>query len=434
MLKTLALKNFRCFASTEKLHFALINVFIGSNNAGKSSFLSATELMLRSGEAGFGQDTPVQFALHPEYASFSSVLRKGWSRSEQKATEFVIDAEWSGSKTKKSIAWSTMTFNGDPQDDLTYVSKASYGRILNGKTRANPDIEIAAITSGKGTRGSRYKIETPKLNAGVFFLNSFPMFYLQHGETKMAPKLGKQVTAFQEMVFEHLERQSEVFVIRPYRPMPRRLYVLDDPSMSAEDRAVMSYLVKLWQGKDVDSRQRRDRIKEGLRTLKLATHLDITRPVRGATAAFQVRVSTGSKRELVTIADVGFGLSQVLPLLTRDASLTKGILVAYQPEVHLHPYAQSRLADIFSRSAARGNSIFVETHSQHLILRLQYLIANGDLKKDDVKVFCVEKDTKQSIIREMGFTENGKPTTPWPKGFLDTGLNLARELASARIT
>ena len=434
MLKSLALKNFRCFARTKKVHFASINVFIGANNAGKSSFLSGAELLLRSGEGGVVRDTPVRFALQPEYASFYSVLRKGWSRSEQKATNFVFEAEWSAKKSNVPIAWSRMTFKGDPQDDLTYVSNASYGRILNGKRRTKANIKIAVVTSGKGISGSRYTLVNPKFDSPVYFINHFPFISGLLHRTRMSRKVEGQIATFQELFFEKLERQFEVFVVRPYRPMPRPLYVLDDPSMSAEDRAVMSYLVKLWQGKDVESEQRRDRIREGLRTLKLATHLDITRPVRGATAAFQVRVSTGSKRELVTIADVGFGLSQVLPLLTRDASLTNGVLVAYQPEIHLHPYAQSRLADIFSLSAARGNSVFVETHSQYLILRLQYLIASGALEKADVKVFCVEKDAKQSIIRELEFSESGKPTTPWPRGFLDTGLDLARELASARNT
>ena len=230
MLKTLKIKNFRCFAETEKVRFAPINVFIGANNAGKSSFLSATELLLRSGEGGgFGEQTPVRFALQPEYASFSSVLRKGWSRSEQKATDFVFDAEWSGGKSDTAIAWSRMSFEGNAQDDLTYVSRATYGRILPGKTRRKTDLDIYASSPGGDSSGVRYATRKPIKSAGVFFLNGFPLVHYRERSSKKKSVADQTMSDFQDLVINKLQRTIEVFVIRPFRPIPRPLYVLDDP-------------------------------------------------------------------------------------------------------------------------------------------------------------------------------------------------------------
>ena len=80
----------------------------------------------------------------------------------------------------------------------------------------------------------------------------------------------------------------------------------------------------------------------------------------------------------------------------------------------------------------RGNRAYVETHSEHLVLRLQALIAGGEIAPERVRVFCVEHDGKKSNLSPMLFDARGVPRTPWPSGFLDTGLDLARNLAQRR--
>ena len=115
-----------------------------------------------------------------------------------------------------------------------------------------------------------------------------------------------------------------------------------------------------------------------------------------------------------------------------DARLANGFFIAYQPEVHLHPFAQSRLADIFAGSVGRGNQVFVETHSPDLILRLQFKIASGNLSPDDVRVFCFESKVGKSRVTPFKFDAKGSPSVPWPAGFLDTSLGLARQLTAER--
>jgi predicted ATPase len=75
----------------------------------------------------------------------------------------------------------------------------------------------------------------------------------------------------------------------------------------------------------------------------------------------------------VNFADTGFGLSQVLPLIVQGFFSTgpSDLLVAEQPEIHLNPKLQSTLGDLFCAVAKGGSSILIETHSEHLVLRLQ---------------------------------------------------------------
>lgn len=167
--------------------------------------------------------------------------------------------------------------------------------------------------------------------------------------------------------------------------------------------------------------------------MELARHIEVTSPMSRARSVVQVRVSTASRRQGGTLADVGFGLSQVLPLVAREASLDSGYLVSYQPEVHLHPFAQSRLADLFVRSVERGNLVFVETHSEYLVLRVQYLVAEGKIPANAVRVFCVEPKRDRSAVRPMAFDECGRPLTRWPDGFLDTAMKLAKEIVEKRV-
>ena len=224
-------------------------------------------------------------------------------------------------------------------------------------------------------------------------------------------------------------------IVNPYRPVPRSFYVLDDPNLGAEDRSFLTYLIRLWASKDSEDRKIRDRIESSLTKVGLTQYFDVAQvSKRIGPKVIEIRVAPTSSRQKVTIADAGFGLSQFLPLAVYDARLSSGTLIAYQPEVHLHPFAQSRLADIFVDSAKRGNQLFVETHSIDLILRLQTKIALGELDPSEVTVLCFENNNGKSAVSPMTFTDAGAPSKSWPKGFLDTSLGLARELTSARIS
>lgn len=139
------------------------------------------------------------------------------------------------------------------------------------------------------------------------------------------------------------------------------------------------------------------------------------------------------KETVVTHRDVGMGISQVLPVLVMAYGSRNKLLAMEQPEIHLHPALQAELADVFIESALgdRQNTFILETHSEHLILRLMRRIRGTYQCKEtgvppvtpvDVSVLYVEPDGTRSIVREMPLNELGELVKSWPGGFFEEGL------------
>jgi hypothetical protein len=135
----------------------------------------------------------------------------------------------------------------------------------------------------------------------------------------------------------------------------------------------------------------------------------------------------------VTHRDVGIGISQVLPVLVMAFGSQGKLLAMEQPEIHLHPALQAELGDVFIESALgpRQNTFILETHSEHLILRLMRRMRETYQGKStgvppvsprDVSVLYVEPDGARSIIREMPLNELGELVKSWPGGFFEEGL------------
>ena len=128
--------------------------------------------------------------------------------------------------------------------------------------------------------------------------------------------------------------------------------------------------------------------------------------------------------ELVNIADVGFGVSQVLPVLVALLVAGQGQLVYLeQPELHLHPRAQYALAKILAETAKRGVKLVVETHSALLLRQVQTLMAKGDLDPDLVKLHWFSRNPEDGTtsIRSADLDENGA-FGDWPEDFGDVEL------------
>lgn len=147
------------------------------------------------------------------------------------------------------------------------------------------------------------------------------------------------------------------------------------------------------------------------------------------------------------ILDVGFGISQVLPIVTQiirssfisekfvmGRKIDEETIYIEQPELHLHPAAQAELADLFVKCIMESNinkRIVLETHSEHLIRKLQVLIADkeNDFSNDMVKIYYVDKDEKGiANVEEMKILPNGKFEKKWPSGFFDKAHELSMEL------
>ena len=133
----------------------------------------------------------------------------------------------------------------------------------------------------------------------------------------------------------------------------------------------------------------------------------------------------GGARDMVNIADVGFGVSQTLPVLVALLAATRNqIVFVEQPELHLHPRAQVALADILIQAADQGVRLVIETHSSLLILALQAAIAEGRIAPDRVSLNWFTRDgTGQTHVAEAQIEADGS-YGDWPEDFAATDLDL----------
>lgn len=138
-------------------------------------------------------------------------------------------------------------------------------------------------------------------------------------------------------------------------------------------------------------------------------------------------------RERQNFADVGFGHSQVLPVLVGGLTTRRGgTFVVEQPEIHLHPGAQAELGDFFVELSEAGVQSIIETHSEHLVVRLLSQIAAGRLASTDFGLFFVAATSEGKTITPIEVDSLGRFLTKWPEGFFPERAAEAQRLAVAR--
>jgi predicted ATPase len=147
---------------------------------------------------------------------------------------------------------------------------------------------------------------------------------------------------------------------------------------------------------------------------------------------YEIRLQHPVSGEFENLADVGYGVSQILPVIVAGYnSNPQSIFMVEQPEIHLHPRAQAELGDFFLHLYESGVQSIIETHSEHLIMRLQRHVGAGLISPDHFVVNYVTADQYGKSIVELPVDEDGIFKTAWPAGFFDERLEEATELAKA---
>ena len=136
------------------------------------------------------------------------------------------------------------------------------------------------------------------------------------------------------------------------------------------------------------------------------------------------------------MTNVGVGISQVLPIVVMGLIAPyDAILLFEQPELHLHPFVQSRLSDFFISLSRIGKQVIAETHSEHIVHRLRFHIARGNARPDkDVGVYFFEHDKidRSTIVKPVHINSYGV-IEDWPKGFFDETTRQLDEILDAAI-
>ncbi|MCX5933927.1 MAG: DUF3696 domain-containing protein, partial [Pseudanabaena sp. LacPavin_0818_WC45_MAG_42_6] len=146
------------------------------------------------------------------------------------------------------------------------------------------------------------------------------------------------------------------------------------------------------------------------------------KPRRLLGGRFEIKVKVKGRSKWESLADVGFGISQFLPIIVADLQLRdNSTLIMSQPEIHLHPSVQANLGDYLVKQVKeRNKNYIVETHSEYLLNRMRLLIVKGEIQPEDVAVYYFENSIKDgSIAHRIEFTKDGQILNA-PKGFFET--------------
>lgn len=167
-------------------------------------------------------------------------------------------------------------------------------------------------------------------------------------------------------------------------------------------------------------------------------HIGLSRNIRAARLSeveidLQVgRTIDSGPNDTVSIADVGFGVSQTLPALVALRAADQGQLVYIEePEIHLHPRAQVKLADIFAAAAERGVRVIAETHSSLLLRALQTAIANGKLAPNLVRFHWFTRDAEGVTHISSATPDENGAFGDWPEDFGDVALQSEQDYLDA---
>lgn len=393
------LENFRCFRERQDVRLAPLTLLVGENSTGKTSFLA---LLRALWDVAFQEIVP-DFRQEPyDLGVFPDIAHKRGGRGGQ-ADSFEAGFEYAArSRGKASKASFQATFRerrGSPFPVTRSLSQA--GTWLeasvqdDGKCILNFSAQNGGVHTHESTRLSR---DDTRL---IPFFNLVMEVSRESvrggGETATENEIAAAETFARSFRLSGLRVPKErPFANAPVRSRPRRTYDPIRPIRDPEGEYIPTYLASEFHR----NRESWTSLKAELEEFGQASGLfdEMTVKPLGKTEGtpFQLQVrrfakrARGPERNLI---DVGYGVSQALPVLTellREEA--PAMFLLQQPEVHLHPKAQAALGSLFCDLAATGRQIVVETHSDYIIdrVRMDLRDQKSPLKPDDVSILYFE--------------------------------------------
>ncbi len=383
-----------------------LTILAGANSSGKSSIMQPLLLMKQTLEVTYDPGAlllngpNLQFTLAKQLFSHSS------SRSYNNSFTTQIEIE-----NNKAV---TNTFQ-KPQSQKIKIIEAIY-KIENEEVMLLPKMtheEIVGILPERLEK--HYKLVSrlfkDEFRWKVSRIRCFLDFYLD----------GRLNPRFFASPFEKHVRN--LIHIPGLRGNPERTYPITAVSnkFSGTFESYVASIVNHW--KKAGGRQLKD-LESNLEALGLTDKIE-ARQVNDVQIELRVSRLPGSDdaSDMVSIADVGLGVSQVLPVLVALLAAEPGQLVYLeQPEIHLHPRAQAALAEILADAANRGVRVVVETHSDLLLKRIQSLVAEDKISEDKVKLHWFRRgEDGVTRVSSADLTDAGAFGN-WPEDFGDVAL------------
>ena len=429
MLNRLKLGNFKAWREAD-LRFGKVTGFFGTNSAGKSSLIQLL-LLLKQTRNATDRGLVLDLGGPADMVNLGTFKDIVHGHDEQQRIIWLLD--WTLPKMLKI---------NDPMESpssLLFQGNNLQARCEVGLRQATLwPYELAYRFDGVEFRlemqtGSETKFKLSTDSENYWFKRNIGRAWPlpRPVKTHLFPNQTRsfyQNTAFLgdfELAYEDL--MDSIYYLGPLRDYPRREYHWtgsspDDVGQRGE-RTVDAILAATLRGETRSLGYRRwtksfeAMIAHWLNELGLIHEFSLDEIAKG-TNLYRAMVKTSSSSVPVALTDVGFGVSQVLPALVLLYYVPEGSTVLMeQPEIHLHPAVQSGLADVMLKVAATRNvQIIVESHSEHLMRRLQRRVAENEASSEDVKLYFVSVDRGVARASNLALNEWGEIEN-WPEKF-----------------
>jgi predicted ATPase len=449
MLDSLDLRNFKAWRQA-KLDFALITGLFGTNSSGKSSLIQFL-LMLKQTREERDRATVLQLnGPYVELGQFSDVINGGdigkrlqWDLQFRRQNSLSL-RDATGSKA--AIAASS--------DVFALSSEVVAERLLKTQTFSMRSSFLEYSLSGisfrlaaKGDSASEYELVSA---GGNFeFVRNRGRAWTLPGPVRSYAFPDQARTYFQNAQFlSDLETAYEdefdhLYYLGPLRVRPSRDYVWTGTrpiDVGTAGERTIEALVAATAAEELRSlghRMKRRPLQEvvayWLKHIGLIESFSIEEVAPGSNR-WIAKVCVHKGGPSVSLTDVGTGVSQVLPVITLLQYVPEGSTVLLeQPEIHLHPLAQAGLADVIIQATThRRVQVILESHSEHLLLRLQRRIAEDAIGSDNLKLYFAEAHAGFSTLIPLEVDEVGNIRN-WPDKFMGDAFVETAEAELARL-
>ncbi|MBN1844803.1 MAG: DUF3696 domain-containing protein [Sedimentisphaerales bacterium] len=430
MLKKLQSKNFKSWSDTTALEFAPLTGLFGTNSSGKTGILQLLLMLKQTVES-----TDRKRVLHTgdektyvDLGTFYDLIH-----GHKKESPLDISISWRlnkplqikdpEDKTQNKFNIDNLRFDVKIKEESGTLSIAhfqysfkedhkeySFGMKLK-STKVDYEL-IADNYTAKRFKGRAWPLPNPVKCYG--FPDEVNGYY-------------QNVGFLSNLVLEFESLFGRIAYLGPLRDYPKRIYTWAGEAPSDVGRkgemAISAMLaaknrgpyLSLGQGRKKNTIE--ERIAFWLKEMGIIENFSLERIAKNR-KDFELRVQKTKTSPQVLITDVGFGVSQILPVLVLCYYVPKGsIILLEQPEIHLHPLAQTWLADVFIDVVKNRNvQIIVESHSEHLIRRLQRRIAEEMLPVDQTAFYFCRMENSSSIIDKLELDIVGNINN-WPTDF-----------------
>ena len=416
-MENVTVKNFRCFREEQKARMAPLTLLVGENSTGKTSFLA---LLRALWDVAFRERVP-DFRQPPyDLGSFEDIVHGGGAGDGEAADSFqagfeysrLADDEEEGGLKKVSFQTIFKERQGVPYP----VVRSIAGEYSWGTAFAHDD---GSVTFKMGTREIERESSVRRfvrddealMGIGQFFL--LLAFNEDHPEQEaVVSEASIELEELYDLLYDGRFRRHP-YAGAPVRSYPRRTYDPMRPTPDPEGEYIPTYLANMSRRNPAEWKTLKSNLEKFGRQSGLFDEIEINSFGDNIGFPFQLHIgkqsrkSKGGTRNLI---DVGYGVSQALPLITELFRPEPApMFLLQQPEVHLHPSAQAALGTLFCEIASPQRQLVVETHSDFIIDRVLMDIRDKTtgLKAEDVSILYFEPNDSEVTIHSLRLDDRG---------------------------